>query len=176
AFPLWHLLLAFMARLGGVEPGRVVLHGASLLCPVAFAVVYESGMAVFRSRSAAFATLLATVALFTFAGGHGGSYVHLALPSTAARQLLVPVVIALFFWFVRHPTRAGGATLAAGGLGLALVHPTYALYVLIPLAGYVVARAILVRGELRRGVAGLVALLVPAAAVSLWAAARASAA
>lgn len=168
AFPLWHLLLAFVARLSGADAGRVVLHQSSLLSPVAFAVVYESGMAVFRNRSAAFATLVATAALFLFGGGHGGSYVHLALPATAARQLLVPVVIALFFWFVRHPTRANCATLVAGGLGLALVHPTYALYVLIPLVGYVAARALLTRGEIRRGLAGIVALLVPAAAVSLW--------
>ncbi len=168
AFPLWHLLLAFVSRLAGVEPGRVLLHEASILCPLAFAVVYESGIAVFRSRSAAFAALLATVALFAFAGGHGGSYVFLALPATTARQLLVPVVIALFFWFVRRPSRAGAATLAAGGLALALVHPTYALYVLIPLAGYVAARALLVRGEVRRGLMALAALLVPAGAVSLW--------
>jgi hypothetical protein len=168
AFPLWHVFLAFVARLGGPDAGRVVLHEASLLCPVAFAVVYESGMAVFRNRAAAFATLLATAAAFALGGGHGGSYVHLALPATTARQILVPVVIALFFWFVRHPNRAGGATLAAGGLGLALVHPTYALYVLIPLAGYVAARALLTRGEIRRGLAGLAALLLPAAAVSLW--------
>ena len=168
AFPLWHLLLAFVSRLGGVEPGRVVLHEASIVCPLAFAAVYESGIAVFRSRSAAFATLLATVALFAFAGGHGGSYVFLALPSTTARQLLVPVVIALFFWFVRRPTRSGAATLAAGGLGLALVHPTYALYVLIPLAGYVLARALLVHAEIKRGLVALAALLVPAGVVSLW--------
>ncbi len=168
AFPLWQLLLAFVSRLAGVEPGRVLLHEASILCPLAFAVVYESGIAVFRSRSAAFATLLATVALFALAGGHGGSYVFLALPATASRQLLVPAVIALFFWFVRRPTRAGAATLAAAGLALALVHPTYALYVLIPLAGYVAARFLLVRAEVRRGLVGLAALLVPAAAVSLW--------
>ena len=168
AFPLWHMFLAFVARLGGVEPGRVVLHEASILCPIAFVVVYESGLAVFRSRAAAFATLLATVALFGLGGGHGGSYVHLSLPATAARQLLVPVVVALFFWFVRRPTRGGGFTLAAGSLSLALVHPTYALYVLIPLAGYVVARSLLVRGEVRLGGAALLAVLVPAAAVSLW--------
>jgi hypothetical protein len=168
AFPLWHLLLAFVSRLGGVEPGRVLLHEASVLCPLAFAVVYESGVAVFRSRSAAFATLLATVALFALAPGQGGSYIHLALPATTARQLLVPAVIALFFWFVRRPSRSGAATLAAAGLALALVHPTYALYVLVPLVGYVVARALLVRAEVRCGVVALVALLVPAAAVSLW--------
>ncbi len=168
AFPLWHLLLAFVSRLGGVEPGRVLLHEASMLCPLAFAAVYESGVAVFRSRSAAFAALLATVALFALAGGHGGSYVFLALPATAARQLLVPVVIALFFWFVRRPSRSGAATLAAGGLALAFVHPTYALYVLIPLGGYVAARALLVRAEVKRGVAALAALVLPAGAVSLW--------
>jgi hypothetical protein len=168
AFPLWHLLLAFVARLGGIDPERVLLHEASILCPVAFAVAYEAGMAVFRNRSAAFATMLASVALFGLAGGHGGSFVHLALPATAARQLLVPMVIALFFWFARRPTGAGGATLAAGSLGLALVHPTYALYVVIPLAGYVGARALLVRGDVRRGLAALAAVLVPAAAVSLW--------
>jgi len=168
AFPLWHLLLAFVARLSGVDAGRVLLHESSLLATLAFAVTYESGKAVFRSRSAAFAVLLATAGLFAFAGGHGGSYVSLALPATTARQLLVPVVIALFFWFVRRPSRAGAATLAASGLGLALVHPTYALYVLVPLAGYVAARALLARVEVKRGLAALIALLVPAAAVSLW--------
>jgi hypothetical protein len=168
AFPLWHLFLAFVARLSGVDAGKVVLHEASVLCPLAFAVVYESGRAVFRNRGAAFATLLATVALFALAPGHGGSYVFLALPSTAARQILVPVVIALFFWFVRAPSRASGTTLAAGSLGLAFVHPTYALFVLIPLAGYVAARALLVRAEWRRGLVGLACALVPGAAVSLW--------
>jgi hypothetical protein len=168
AFPLWHLFLAFVARLGGADADRVVLHEASILCPIAFAVAFESGLAVFRNRAAAFATMLASVALSGLAGGHGGAFVHLALPATTARQLLVPMVIALFFWFVRHPSRAGAATLAAGSLALALVHPTYALYVLIPLAGYVGARALLVRGEVRHGATALLAVLVPAAAVSLW--------
>jgi hypothetical protein len=168
AFPLWHLLLAFVARLGAIDPARVLLHEASILCAIAFAVVYEAGIAVFRNRAAAFATLLATVTLFGVAGGHGGTFVNLELPATAARQLLVPVVIALFFWFVRRPSRAGGFTLAAGALALALVHPTYALYVLVPLAGYVGARALLVRGELRLNAAALLAVLVPAGSVFLW--------
>jgi hypothetical protein len=168
AFPLWHLLLAFVARLSGADAGQVVLHEPSILCPIAFAVVYESGLAVFRSRGAAFATLVGTVALFALAAGHGGSYLHLALPGTAARQLLVPAVITLFFRFVRRPTGAGAATLGAGGLSLALVHPTYALFVLVPLAGYVAARWLLAHVELRRGIGALVVLLLPAVAVSLW--------
>jgi hypothetical protein len=168
AFPLWQLFLAFVARLSGADAGRVLLHEASILCPLAFAVVYESGIAVFRSRGAAFATLVGTVALFALAGGHGGSYVHLALPATTSRQVLVPMVVALFFWFVRRPSRPGGATLAAASLALALVHPTYALYLLVPLAGYVAARWLLARAELRQGIAGLATLFVPALAVSLW--------
>ena len=43
AFPLWHLFLAFVARLSGVDAGRVVLHEASMLCPLAFAVVVRVG-------------------------------------------------------------------------------------------------------------------------------------
>jgi len=168
AFPLSHLFLAFVARLSGADAGRVMLHEASILCPIAFAVVYESGRAVFRSRGAAFAVLAGTVGLFGVAGGHGGSFVYLALPATTARQLLVPVVVALFFWNVRRPSRGGLATLAAAGLGLALVHPTYALFVLVPLAGYVAARWLLARVEWREGVLALVALLVPAVGVSLW--------
>ena len=168
AFPLWHLFLAFVARLSGTDPERVLLHEASILCPLAFAVVYESGIAVFRSRGAAFATLVGTVALFGLAGGHGGSYVSVALPATTARQLLVPAVVALFFWNVRRPSRAGLATLAAGSLGLALVHPTYALYVLVPLAGYVAARWLLVRVELSQGIASLLTIVAPAIGVSLW--------
>jgi hypothetical protein len=168
AFPVWHLVLAFVARLSGADAGRVLLHEASILCPVAFAVVYESGIAVFRSRGAAFATLVGTVTLFALAGGHGGSYLSLALPATTARQLLVPPVVALFFWFVRRPSRATGLTLAAAGLALALVHPTYALYVLALLASYAAARWLLSRRELKQGIAGIAALFVPALAVSLW--------
>jgi hypothetical protein len=168
AFPLWHVLLALVAKVAGVDPARVLLHEASILCPLALAVVYEAGTAVFRSAAAAFAVVLATVAVIAFAPGHGGAYVSLALPATAARQLLVPAAIALFFLFVRSPTRADLAAVAAAGLALALVHPTYALFVVLPLAGYVGARALIVRGELRQGLAGLAALVVPAGAVSLW--------
>jgi hypothetical protein len=168
AFPLWHLLLAFVARFGGVDAGRMLLHEATLLCPVALAAVYEAGRAVFRRGGTAFAVVLATVAVTAFAPGHGGSYVALALPATAARQLLVPAAIALFFAFVAKPGRAGAATLVAAGLGLALVHPTYALFLVLLLAGYVAARWLLARVELREGLAGLAALLVPAGAVSLW--------
>ena len=60
------------------------------------------------------------------------------------------------------------ATLAVASGALALVHPTYALFVLIPLVGYVVARLVLVRTELAEGGLALAAIVVPAGAVALW--------
>src|SRR5207253_2073223 len=58
--------------------------------------------------------------------------------------------------------------LAAGALALAVVHPTYAIFVVLPLAGYVVARLLLARRELVRGVVALAATVVPAGAFALW--------
>jgi hypothetical protein len=168
AFPLWHAFLALVARLAGVDPTRVVLHEASVLVPAAFLVAWESGKAVFRSAWGALAVLAAQVAMFALAAGGGGSYTALALPSTASRQLLVPAVLALFFAYVTERSCAGLATVAVASGALALVHPTYALFLLIPLGGYVVARVLLARTEIVAGLAGLAAVAVPAGAVALW--------
>ena len=168
AFPLWHCFLALVARLAGVDPTAVVQHEASVLVPAAFLVGWESGKQVFRSAWGGVAVLAAQVAMFALAAGSGGSYTALALPATASRQLLVPAVIALFFAWVADRGVGTLATLAAASGVLALVHPTYALFVLIPLVGFVVARALLARKEVVEGLAGLAAVVVPAAAVALW--------
>jgi len=73
AFPLWHGFLALVAKLGGADPTQVVLHEPSAVAPVAFAVVYEAGMALFRSAWLGVAVLAAAVAAAAFAPGHGGS-------------------------------------------------------------------------------------------------------
>ncbi len=168
AFPLWHAFLALVARLAGVDPTQVVQHEASVLVPVAFLVAWESGKAVFRSAWGGAAVLVAQVALFSLAAGQGGSYTSLALPATAARQLLVPAVIALFFAYLAARTWAGLATVVVATGALALVHPTYALFVFLPLAGFVVARALLARTDVLPGAAALAAVVAPAAAVGLW--------
>lgn len=168
AFPLWHAFLAMVARLAGVDPARVVMHEASVLVPAAFLVAWESGKAVFRSAWGGLAVLAAQVAMFALAAGGGGSYTALALPATTSRQLLVPAVVALFFAAVAERSRGSLATLGVAAGVLALVHPTYALFVVIPLAGYVVARALLARAEIGEGLAGLAAVVVPAGAVALW--------
>jgi hypothetical protein len=126
AFPLWHTLDAVVAWLSGLDPDVVMRHESSLLAPVAVAVAYEAGVAVFRSRAAGVAVVVAQLAIFCFGPGHGGSFTTLTQPGAAARQLLVPAAIALFF------TGQRAATVAVFG-ALALVHPTYAVFLLIPL-------------------------------------------
>jgi uncharacterized protein DUF6077/6-pyruvoyl-tetrahydropterin synthase-like protein len=168
AFPLWHAFLAGVARLGGVDPTAVVTHEASVLVPAAFLVAWEAGRNVFRSAWGGIGVVLATVAIFSLAAGSGGSYTALALPATSSRQLLVPAVIALYFAYVERRSRAGLATLAVASGALALVHPTYALFVIVPLAGYAVARALLARTELLESALGLAAIAVPAGFVALW--------
>ena len=59
AFPLWHGFLALVAKLAGVDPTKVVLHEPSAIAPVAFAAVYEAGVALFRSTWLGFSVLIA---------------------------------------------------------------------------------------------------------------------
>jgi hypothetical protein len=126
AFPLWHELDALVAWLSGLDPSVVMRHESSLLAPLALAVAYEAGVAVFGSRRAGWSVALASLAIFVFGPGHGGSWATLSQPGSGARQLLVPAAIALFF-----RRDLVGLFLVFGAL--ALVHPTYAVFLLLPL-------------------------------------------
>jgi hypothetical protein len=150
AFPLWHGLDALVAWFSGLDPSAVMRHEPSLLVPVAVAVAYEAGAAVFRSRAGGVTVALAQVALFCFAPGGGGSYAQLAQPANAARQILAPAAIALFF------NRRYAAT-AVAFAALALVHSSYALFMLVPLL-------VIAYREWR----AYLAAAVPVAAVLLW--------
>jgi len=168
AFPLWHGFLALVARLGGVDPIAVGRNGPTVLAPLMFVLFFEAGRTLFRSAWAGVAVVMAQASLTGIAAGHGGSFTSLALPATASRQLLVPALLALFFTHVRTPSwQLLLATAAAAG-SLALVHPTYALFLGVPLVGYVVARMLLVRGELAPALTGLAALAVPTAIALAW--------
>lgn len=168
ALPLWHAFLALVSAVAGVDPSAVALHESSILAPLALLVVYQAGFAVFRSRSAAFATAVAQLGIIGLAPGHGGAYTALAMPATSSRQLLVPIAIAAFFTFVREGSRASLASLAASALALAVVHPTYALFVALPLGGFVLARLLIAREDGRRGLGGLAAILVPTGLFLVW--------
>jgi hypothetical protein len=168
AFPLWHGLIALVAKLAGVDPVAVVRHGPTVLAPLSFVLVYEAGVALFASAWMGIAVLCGQVALTGLAAGHGGGYVSLALPTSAGRQLLVPAVLALAFAYVRESSLTGLLTTGVAALGLALVHPTYALFVCVPLGGFVVARVLLARRDLVAAPLALAAAALPTLGVILW--------
>ena len=168
AFPLWHGFLALVARLSGEDPELVVRHLPSILAPLAVVVGYEAGWALFRRPWAAGAAAAAGTTMICFAPGQGGAYVFLSLPATSSRQLLVPAALALALEAVRSPSWPRVATTAAAGLVLAVVHPTYAIFLWIPFAGFLAVRWLWTRTDLRAGALGLLALLVPAALFMLW--------
>lgn len=130
AFPLWHGFVALIAWFSGLDPEVVVRHSPSLLAPIACAVVWEAGAAVFGGRLGGVSVLVASLALFCFGPGHGGSFDVLALPATSSRQIMVPAAIVLFF---TARNRAGWAALAAIFGATTLTHPTYSVFLLIPL-------------------------------------------
>ncbi len=168
AFPLWHAFLALVAKLAGTGATQVVLHEPSAVAPVACAVVYEAGLALFRSVWLGVAVLAASVSAAALAPGRGGSFALLGQPGTLDRHVLVPAALTLFFLFLRHPGRALGLSLAAVGVEVLLVHASTAVFLGIPLAGFVVARALVTRTDVRSSLAGLAALFVPAGAALAW--------
>ena len=169
AFPLWHAWLALVARLAGVDPTSMAAHEASILVPLALVLVFEMGWAIFRSTGLALAVVFAQLAFKAFAPGHGGVYRFLWQPASVATQLLVPAAVGLFFYFVRKPSRPTGIMLAATSASISLVHPTYALFLAIPLVAYVIARALLTRGsDFRGGILGLAVFGLPMALAFLW--------
>jgi hypothetical protein len=168
AFPLWHGFLALVSKLSGVDPALVARYEASAVVPVAFAVVYESGLALFRSTWMGVCVLIAAASAAALAPGHGGYYTLLGQPGTLDRYVLVPAALTLFFLFLRHPGWALAASLAAVGVEVLLVHASTAVFLGIPLVGFAVARVLLARTDWRSAFAALVALFVPAGLALAW--------
>ena len=168
AFPLWHGFLALVAKLAGVDPTQVVLHEPSAIAPVAFAVVYEAGLALFRTVWLGLAVLVATLAAAALAPGHGGSLALLGQPGTVDRYVLVAATLTVFFLTVREPTWRLALTLALLGGAVFLMHASTAVFLALPLAGFVAVRVVLVRRDVRAGALALASLLVPIGLAAAW--------
>ena len=168
AFPLWHAFLALVARIAFLDPADVVLHEASVLAPLALLVTYEAAWALFRRVGPAVAAVCAQVGFTALAPDGGGAYTALGLPATASRQLLVPAALALAFAAVETRSRTLLASAAAAGFALAVVHPTYAIFLWLPFAGFLLVRAIVARREAGPIAAALAALVVPAGLYLVW--------
>ncbi len=167
AFPLWHAFLAAVTKLAGVDPALVVQHETSVLVPIAVVVAFEAGAVLFRSSLLGAVTAAAQVTMIALSPGHGGVYPLLTRPAPSARQLIVPAVLTLVFVHVRESSWTTLASIVVAALALALVHPTYAAFLCIPLAGWLLVRALVDRPDARRIGAGLAALALPTAAVAL---------
>jgi hypothetical protein len=170
-FPLWHGVLAAIAKLAGVDVTLVALHLNSLLAPLAFVVAYAAGTALFGSWAGGVAVLAAQVAQLGFSRGGTGSFVSLALPASITRVLLFPLLLALVFAFLREGGRRTLVPLAAAALAVAVIHPTYLIFAGIPLAGLALLR--LVGAERRRQEVArfgwiAAAVLLPSAAFFAW--------
>ncbi len=145
-----------------------MLHLPSILAVLAVVIAYEAGWALFRSVWAAGAVAGAQAGMICFAPGSGGAYAFLSLPATSSRQLLVPAALALALSALRLPSRPLLASTAAAGLVLAVVHPTYAIFLWIPFVGFLLVRLLWTWQDLRPGGAALAALALPAAFFMLW--------
>lgn len=169
AFPLWHGALALIARLAGVDATLVVLYLPAVLTPLAVLIAYGAGRALFRSTAGGVATALGWLALAAFPFGGVGRLQFLAQPGGASRYLLVPALLALFFAYVDDGRLARAAGAGAASFVLAVIHPTYVLFVALPLGGFLLARGVLGDGrDLRRIAGGLAAIVLPAGLYFLW--------
>jgi hypothetical protein len=170
AFPLWHGVLALVGRLADVDPSLVVLHLSAILTPLALVVAYAAGAALFASAAGGVSAAVAQAALVGFQRDGTGSFELTALPSSAARLLLVPVVLALAFAVIRGAPRVRYLTLAMAALALAVVHVTYALFLVVPLVGFLLARFVLSRSlaDWRRTSLSIAALIVPTGLFLAW--------
>ena len=171
AFPVWHSAVALVARIADVDPAVALQHLPAILTPLAVVLAYAAGAALFRSFGGGVATAAAQVGLLGFSRSGTGSFDFLALPPTVSRALITPALLALVFSVAAGGRRRGVLSIAAAALALALVHPTYAFFVLVPLAGFLGARVLLATTRWREAVriaAALPAVLLPAALYALW--------
>jgi hypothetical protein len=168
AVPLWHAFLALVATVSFAGPSEVVLHESSILAPVAALVSYEAGWLLFRRVTPAVVTAAAGIAMVSMAPRYGGAFTALGLPATGSRQILVPAALALALLAVHAPTRAALASAAAASLALAVVHPTYAIFLLVPFCGFVVVRWLWQREDLRGGTLTAAVLAIPVAGFVTW--------
>ena len=123
AFPLWHATLGLITKLAGADPTQTVRNVSALLVPLAFVVSYAAGRALFRSTWGGVAGLVAQFALIGLAPEHTGTLRSLSQPGVAARQLLVPALLALVFTYMRERNWRSSARWERAPSLLALIHP-----------------------------------------------------
>jgi hypothetical protein len=157
--------------LAGVDSADVIRGLPALLAPLSFLLSYGAGAALFRSWAGGVAALAGTLALYAFPANGVGIYTITTGPSLASVMLLLPALLALVFAFTDQGRRSLLVSLGAAGFALAVVHPTYVLFVAVPLLGFLAARLVLARSEVSdaaRTVQALAAVVVPGGLFLVW--------
>jgi glycosyltransferase involved in cell wall biosynthesis len=83
-------------------------------------------------------------------------------------MLVLPALLALVFIYVRVPSWQLLASIAAAAGAMTLIHPPHSALVLIVLAGFLAARALLYPQDLGALATAVAAVAVPTAAVGVW--------
>ena len=161
AFPLWHGFLALVAKVALHRPGRGRAPRADRARPARRARRLRGRLRRVPARDARRCLGGAAVAIAAMAPGHGGAYTALALPATAARQLLVPAALALALAAMRRPSPGLLASAGVASLVLAVVHPTYAIFLWIPFGGFLPSAGRGAGAASASGALALAALVVP---------------
>jgi hypothetical protein len=170
AVPLWHGIVAAIARIAGVDAETTLLHLGQVAAPLTAVLAYGVGRALFGSWAGGLAAFAAQFALWADDGRGAAPFRSISDPETAARGLFVPALLILVLAYMHHRSRWTLALIATGGLALAIVHTNYAPYLLFVFAGFLVADLLVNRAgwSVGRLLTAMAVIAVPAAAYIAW--------
>jgi hypothetical protein len=138
AFPLWHGVIAAIQQLAGVSGTTAVLHVGQAFAPVSCVLAYGFGRTLFNSWAGGVATAAAQIVLWSYQG-RSGAFRNLSDPETAARSAVTIAIIVLVFVYLEDRRHRLLLPIATGALALAILHANYPIYLLLPIAGFLLA-------------------------------------
>jgi hypothetical protein len=168
AFPLWQAFMALVARLADIDVTAAGERLPVLLIPISLVCAYAAGRALLRSRAGGLAVAFASLAVFDFDGDLSTSFRLIGFPIAVSTLILVPTALALVFSFTAERRRSLLVALAAAGAVLAAVHPTYAPFLCIVLAGFAGAALIGPKDDVRSVAFALATFVASSALVLAW--------
>lgn len=145
AFPMWHAVLAFVARVANLDPAPVVQYAPVFMAPPALMVAYAAGARMFRSRALGLVTAGMLVAWLGLPWQGAGFYRELSYPGFASILIFTPAALALVFAYLEEGGRPQLASLVAVGVVLAVIHVSYAPFVFGSLVAFGVLRWLITR-------------------------------
>jgi hypothetical protein len=162
AFPLWHGVMAFIARFVALDSEFVVMHLATLLAPIAAVTAFHAGRIVFGTTALGVATAVVQLTWISIPWKIS-QLDRLAEPGHVVIVILYLVAIGATFSYLRRREFNSLALLAATSLAMTLLHASYVPHMLIPLGSFLLLHFAVERDVKLAwdGLAVLVAILLP---------------